>query len=60
MNYPIDLDCRLTRQDELVTISRYRFSGYWEVTKEHGGQYYRRLFDTGREAWNYYKTNKIN
>lgn len=60
MNYPTDLDCRLTRHDELVTISRYRFSGYWEVTKEHGGQYYRRLFDTGREAWAYYRNNKIN
>lgn len=60
MNYPIDLDCRLTRHDELITISRYCFSGYWEVTKEHGGQYYRRLFDTGREAWAYYRNNKIN
>lgn len=60
MNYPVSLDCRLTRHDELITIGRYRFSGYWEVTKEHGGQYYRRLFDTGREAWAYYRTNRIN
>jgi len=60
MNYPIDLACRLTRAGDYVGISRYRFTGYYEVTKEYRGQYYRRLFDTGRDAWAYYKTNRIN
>lgn len=58
MNYPIDLASRLTRAGRLITISRYRFSGYWEVTKELGGYYDRRLFDSGRDAWAYYRTNK--
>jgi ADP-glucose pyrophosphorylase len=58
MNYPRDLASRLTRAGNYVAISRYRFTGYWEVTKEVGGYYQRRLFDTGRDAWAYYRTNK--
>ena len=57
MNYPATLRVRLTRDGELVTINRYLFSGYYEVTK---GLNCKTIFDTGREAWAYYRHNRSN
>lgn len=53
-----DLASRLTRGGQLVTIARLAPSGYYEITKETGGYFTRRRFDTGRDAWAYYRTNK--
>lgn len=60
MNYPKELASRLTRAGDYVSISRYKFTGYYEVIKVFGNYFHTEHFDTGREAWNYYKTNKIN
>lgn len=62
MNYPKTLASRLTRAGRLVTISRYEFSGYYEITREtadaYGVLFLRTLYDTGREAWAAYKRNE--
>lgn len=49
---------RITRDGSIVTLDRYHGSGFYEVTKEIEGTFARRLFDTGREAWRYYRHNR--
>ena len=58
MNYPIQKATRLTRAGELVTLSRYPVTGYYEITKEINGYFTRKLFDTSAEAWRYYRHNR--
>lgn len=63
MRYPTQLTARLTRDGKLITISRYGVTGYYEITKEtsdaNGAYFHRVLFDTARDAWRYYRHNRI-
>lgn len=54
-----DLGFRLTRDGYSVSIARTP-NGNWLVMKEtNWGHYEKHLFDTGRSAWAYYRTNEL-
>ena len=53
-----DLASRLTRAGNYVSIGRYTGTGYYEVTKEIKGHFITKLFDSGQDAWRYYRHNR--